>query len=493
MARILLVDDDLQSLASTARILELAGHGVIEARDGQEALTLIRETQSRTLSPFDVVISDVRMPKLGGIEFLRAIGLLGETTPVILMTAFGQVDEAVWAMKLGAVDFLTKPFKRQSLLDALEMALKRRPKSSGEIRSEAAESAGNSGLLGSSAAISGLRVKILQVAPTDATVLLRGPSGCGKELAAREIHRLSRRAGGAFIALNCAAIPDELIESELFGFEKGSFTGAGESKKGLFEAAEGGTLFLDEIGDMPLQLQATLLRALQEREIRRLGATVARKVDVRVISATHRDLSEAVRAGSFREDLLFRLEVVGLQVPTLAERAEDIPLLVREFLAQVSLRHGKRVRELAPEVERVLAVHSWPGNVRELFNVIERAVIFSDGERISLSDLPAHLIRLAEEQTPGAPGSAVFGSAISVPFGTPLREVEDLLIRKTLEATSGDKGMTAKLLGINSRTIYRKLESGKQPEKNGVRERPEGASAEDNAAHPPTADIPTSP
>jgi two-component system, NtrC family, response regulator HydG len=462
MARILLVDDDPQSLSSTARILELAGHQVCEASDGQQALTLVKQVQSGETEALDAVISDVRMPKLSGIEFLRAVKMLGDSTPVILMTAFGEVGEAVWAMKLGAVDFLTKPFKRQALLDALEAAL-RRKRPQGEVRTVP-----GSGLQGNSPAIGLLRARLQQVAPTDATVLLRGPSGSGKELVAREIHRMSRRASGPFVALNCASIPEHLIESELFGHEKGAFTGANDSKMGLFEAAGGGTLFLDEIGDMPVTLQVSLLRALQEREVRRLGANHPRRIDVRVISATHRDLQEAVATGKFREDLLFRLEVVGLQVPSLRERPEDVLLLAREFLSQAGVRHGKNVRELTPEVERAFLAYDWPGNVRELMNAVERAVIFAQTERVDLGDLPP---QFALQNARGVPARE---TAISIPLGTTLREVEELLIRKTLEATDGDKGMTAKLLGINSRTIYRKLE------KNQPKERPADSTAADS-------------
>jgi two-component system response regulator HydG len=292
---------------------------------------------------------------------------------------------------------------------------------------------------------------IIQAAPSRSTILITGESGTGKELVARCIHQQSARAGKPFIALNCAAVPEQLIESELFGFEKGAFTGAATARGGLFEAADGGTLLLDEIGDMPLLLQAKLLRVLQESEVRRLGSTASRKIDVRVLAATHRDLHEAVRAGTFRQDLLFRLEVINLAVPPLRERADDIPRLAAHFLAQAASRHGKAVSEIAEAALGLLCAHAWPGNVRELSNVIERGVVFAQGAAIEPADLPPHLAALSPRK-PGSPGT------ISVPLGTTLEQVEELLIRKTLEATEGDKQMTARLLGVNSRTIYRKLD-----------------------------------
>ena len=452
MPKILLVDDDPQSLESTAKLLELSGFEVVPAFDGQAALEQIRSNQK-----FDLVISDVRMPRLGGLEFLRAMSLCGARVPVILMTAFGRVEDAVWAMKIGAVDFLTKPFKRQTLLSSIEVALKRSVAFAQDETDPAGAASGLRHLIGASAPMVELRKVITQVAPTAATVLISGESGTGKELVAAQIHHESIRASRPMIALNCAAVPEQLIESELFGSEKGAFTGATSQRAGLFEAADGGTLLLDEIGDMPLTLQAKLLRALQEGEIRRVGATLSRRVDVRVIAASHRDLREGVVRGTFREDLLYRLEVVGIRVPALRERAADIPELAFHFLKTHSERHHKHVTRIEAVAREALCRYGWPGNVRELSNVIERAVVFAQLQEVRLSDLPTHVAQAA------AAPSDVSQAAISVPFGTPLRDVEDLLIRKTLEATSGDKNMTAKLLGINSRTISRKL-AEKPPE-----------------------------
>ena len=459
MPKILLVDDDPNSLESTRKILELAQFEVVTAEDGQSALDLIRPTL-KTAHGFDLVLTDVRMPRLGGLEFLRAISLCGDSVPVILMTAFGRVQDAVWAMKLGAVDFLTKPFKRQQLLTSVDAALKR-------VKAQAAPMVLQAGaaqdfsrfdlLIGHSTQLGAVRNMITQVAPTAATVLITGESGTGKELVARAIHEKSARASMPFIALNCAAVPEQLMESELFGYEKGAFTGATQARAGLFEAAHGGTLLLDEIGDMPILLQTKLLRVLQEAEVRRLGATISKKVDVRLIAATHRDLHEAVAQGRFRQDLLYRLEVVRLPTPALRERMADLPDLVYTFLKQFARKHAKAMNQVSEDAMAILLAHSWPGNIRELSNVVERAVIFAQSERIEPEDLPAHLCArgVAAAQSQGS---------ISVPLGTSLKDVEDILIRKTLEATSGDKNMTAKLLGINSRTIYRKLAETKDSE-----------------------------
>lgn len=455
MPRILLVDDDPQSLESTKKILVFSGYEVVTAQDGQSALEYIRPIPGKPSSGIELVVTDVRMPRLGGLEFLRALSLCGETIPVILMTAFGRVEDAVWAMKLGAVDFLTKPFKRQTLLSSVEAALKRARVAPGSIAS--AQEKEVDILIGRSASMRELKELIQRVAPTLATVLVTGESGTGKERVARSIHLHSARAQKPFVALNCAAVPEQLMESELFGFERGAFTGATGQKEGLFESANGGTLLLDEIGDMPLTLQAKLLRVLQENEIRRLGANTSRKIDVRVIAATHRDLKEAVRAGTFRLDLLYRLEVISIPISPLRERVEDIPDLVQHFLWKAADRHEKKVLTIHESAMALLMAHSWPGNVRELSNIIERAVVLARGSEITSAELPLHL-----HQETTKPST----SSISVPLGTSLKDVEDLLIRKTLEATSGDKNMTAKILGINSRTIYRKLD--KRPEKDSL-------------------------
>lgn len=441
--RILLVDDDPQSLDSTRKILELAGFEVLCARDGQEALARVQQPEG---GPLHLVLSDVRMPRMGGIEFIRALRVVENQIPVVLMTAYGKVEDAVWAMKLGAVDFLSKPFRRAALLEAVDQALKR------SLRGARAASTKSTDLLGQSLTMRELRAMIERVAPTQATVLITGESGTGKELVARRLHEQSARASGAFVAINCAAVPETLMEAELFGWERGAFTGATHAREGLFEQATGGTLFLDEIGDMPLALQAKLLRALQEGEVRRLGATESKKVDVRVVAATHQELKARVAQGLFREDLLYRLEVIALQIKPLRARPEDIPDLAYAFLNAVSARHGVSLQGIDEAVMEALLAHAWPGNVRELANVIERAVVLGNGPTLSLDTLPEHL-------RSGAVAARAVRVAIEVPVGTSLKDAEDLLIAKTLEATAGDKTMTAKILGVNPRTIYRWLES----------------------------------
>ncbi len=448
---ILLVDDDLQGLESTRKILELESFQVDVAKDGQEALEKVR-SKNAAGAMYDLVITDVRMPKMSGLEFLRALQLCGLEVPVVLMTAFGRVEEAVWAMKIGAVDFLTKPFKRHALLTAVRAALqKAKPKGKEQKGLNPPLQADD--LVGESQVMEKLKQQISQVAATPATILLTGESGTGKEKIARLIHQKSSRAKQPFLAINCAAMPEALIESELFGFEKGSFTGAYAAHRGMFEAADGGTLLLDEVGDMPLSLQGKLLRVLQENEVRRVGSTQSIRVNVRIIAATHQDLRQRVAEGKFRQDLLYRLEVIALRAPALRERVQDIPLLSGFFLSRSSKQHDKKISVITPEVLRIFSEHSWPGNVRELSNVIERAVILAEGLEIHPQDLPAYLRDSAMVSS-----TESWIESIQIPVGTSLKQVEDLMIKKTLEATEGDKNLAAKLLGLTSRTIYRKLE-----------------------------------
>lgn len=452
MSRILLVEDDPQAVESMRKILEWEGHAVCAASDGREALERVRASNSGPASErFDVIISDVRMPRLSGLEFLRALNESGSDVPFLLMTAYGRVEEAVWAMKMGAVDFLSKPFDRQALLKGLGAALKRARRGQGADKERPTE------LFGQSKPMLELKQRIAATAQTSATVLIRGESGVGKERVARLLHERSERAARAFVAVNCAAFPEHLIESELFGHERGAFTGAQGARIGLIESADGGTLFLDEIGDMPLALQAKLLRVLQEGEVRRVGANQSRKVDVRLVSATHRDLADSVRAGTFRQDLLFRLEVVTLEVPPLRERREDIPGLIDDFIHDANSRHGKAVEGVSSAALSVLLKHAWPGNVRELSNVIERAVVFSQGERLEIADLPEPMVELVHRKR-ASEVEVSDGESITIKIGTPLREIEDLLIQKALELTGGDKARAAEILGINSRTVYRWLE-----------------------------------
>lgn len=454
MITILLVDDDIQSLGSTRKILEHAGYTVETAADGQEAIDRVRSSSG----VIHLVISDVRMPRMTGLEFLRALRHSGKTIPVVLMTAYGRVEDAVWAMKLGAVDFLTKPFKRAALLESVEAAMKRSAHTQKPVETSrnSADSRGKMGsrrIAGRSLQAERLRAWVDQVGATTATVLIQGESGTGKEQVARALHETSARASGPFMAINCAALPENLLESELFGYEKGAFTGAVGAKPGLFEAASGGTLFLDEIGDLALPLQAKLLRVLQESEVRRLGSSSSKRIDVRVISATHQPLKSLVAETRFRQDLLFRLEVVSIDLPPLRARLEDLPDFALLFVQEASARHGKSVMAVSPEAFEILSRYAWPGNIRELQNAIERAVIFAATPVVQAQDLPPHVLELAGKGL----GLEASPHSITIPVGTPLREIEEIMIRRTLELTAGDKNLTAKLLGINSRTIYRKL------------------------------------
>ena len=449
--KILLVDDDPESLGSTEKILRFSDHDVVAVDSGAAAL------ESLKIRKPDLVITDVRMPGMSGFEFVETYQKSGFSIPFIVMTAFGEVKDAVWAMKMGAVDFLLKPFKRQSLLDAIESLRLRIDAGRGRPHPAKTD------WIGSSRAMKELRVLIEQVARTDASVLILGESGSGKEQVARAIHETGARRSGPFIAVNCAAIPENLMESELFGYERGAFSGANQSKIGLIEAAHGGSLLLDEVGDMPLSLQPKLLRFLEEQTIRRLGSHQEKRVEVRVIAATHRGLAQWVKEGKFRQDLFYRLDVMTLQVPPLRDRLEDIAELSLHFLDRFSRTHQKAIVGIDPNALRTLEKHEWPGNVRELSNVMERAVVLNQSGRIGIEDLPAHLVS-------GDSGSKVSGEQITIPLGMKLREVEDLMIKKALEASEGDRAGAARLLGVNERTIYRKISKSKEETKEGTTE-----------------------
>lgn len=442
--KILLVDDDPQSLDSTRRILE---HSEFEVEVAASGLIAIERLRSGAKP--DLVVTDVRMPGMSGMEFVEAYQKLGMSIPFIVMTAFGQVQDAVWAMKMGAVDFLLKPFKRQNLLDAVAQIQKVRtatPK----------KSVGVKDFVGSSRRIQELQLLIEQVARTEASVLVLGESGSGKERVANAIHKTSSRGRGPFVAINCAAIPENLLESELFGYERGAFSGASHSKIGLFESAQGGTLLLDEIGDMPLALQPKLLRVLEDQKIRRLGSHQERQVDVRIIAATHQNLMDLVRQGRFRQDLFYRLDVMTLSVPSLRDRLEDIPELTQYFLEKYSVEHARPIEGIDTEAQALLMAHRWPGNIRELSNVLERAVVLNSSGLIQKADLPMHLQMLASGAGVEA-ASVPAGEQVTISLGMSLKEIEDLMIQKALQATGGDRSEAAKLLGVNERTIYRRI------------------------------------
>jgi two-component system response regulator HydG len=445
-ARVLVVDDEAAHAESLVKILEKEGHEVQSASDGAQALE-----KARTFMP-QVILTDLVMPRMSGTELLRGVKSVVPEAEVILMTAYGTVENAVEAMREGAYDFLSKPVKRSNVVATVRRALEKHAllTENRALRAEleVAKSAGGPDLVGASAPMQKLRELIQQVAPSSATVLLLGESGTGKERVAREVHRLSVRAHKPFVAVNCAALPESILESELFGSERGAFTGA-VSREGRFERASGGTMLLDEIGDLPAQAQVKLLRVLQEGEVERLGGGAPRKVDVRIIAATHRDLKTYVAEGRFREDLFYRLAVITLNIPSLRERLDDIPLLVAHFLRRHCQKHNKALKGLSQEALDALLGHPWRGNVRELENALERAVVLSRGDSIQRGDLP--------EDIAGVPGAMPSAEALIVKVGSPMADVERQVIKATLAKCGDDKALTARLLGISVRTIYRRL------------------------------------
>jgi two-component system response regulator HydG len=448
---VLIVDDERPNLESLERTFTKEGWRVALAASGEEALEAVRRDRP------DVVVTDLMMPGMGGEELLRAVKAIAPEIEVVLMTAFGTVEGAVAAMKEGAYDFITKPVKRHAIVKSVRLALERASlvAENRALRARLARFAGEDaggGMVGSAPAFRAAQDTLRQVAPASATVLLLGESGTGKELAARLLHDLSPRAGAPFVPVNCAAIPETILESELFGYERGAFTGATQRKEGRFQRAHGGTLFLDEVGDMSPAVQAKLLRVLQDGVVERLGGTQPVQVDVRIVAATNRDLASEVRAGRFREDLFYRLDVVTVRLPALRERREDVPLLAAAFLRQFSERNGRTVAGYSDAALQALCAYDWPGNVRELQHAVERAVVLCRGDVIDLADLPDAVRGAGSGRLP--PPS----STLSIAVGTPLEEIERIVIRETLRHTRGDKNLAARLLKVAPRTIYRKLD-----------------------------------
>ncbi|MDQ3070888.1 MAG: sigma-54 dependent transcriptional regulator [Acidobacteriota bacterium] len=429
------------------------GYHAEEAVDGEDALAKVF-----TFRPA-IVLTDLVMPRKTGIELLHALkDQLNEIT-VVLLTAQGSVESAVSAMREGAYDYLTKPVEPQRLKILLDRILERQDqrREVQVLRRQLRDRGAFGRIIGASAPVRAVYRTIEQAAPTTASVLIFGESGTGKELVAQTIHELSPRAGYPYVGVNCAAIPETLLESEIFGHEKGSFTGASERRMGCFELAHRGTLFLDEIGEMAPATQAKLLRVLQERSFRRIGGRQELTVDVRVLAATNVDPAEAVRSGKLREDLFYRLNVFTISLPPLRDRREDIPLLVQSFLAEFNERYTKRVRAASPEALRMLAAHTWPGNVRELRNVIERATIVADTEFIEAQHLPQPM------QSPrGAPDNS---PSVSLRPGVTVDEAERQLIVLTLEHTGNNKTKAADILGISLKTLHNKLNRMKGEER----------------------------
>ncbi len=440
---ILLIDDD----DSLRRVIEYslveAGYQVRAAGSGEEGLRLFEK------DPFDAVITDINMPGMNGMEVLAKVRARDSVLPVIIITAYGTIESAVSAMKQGAFDYITKPFNRDELRMTLDKALRMRrlERENAELRAEVTDRYRFDHIIGSSAAIKEVLDMAGRVAGSDATVLITGESGTGKELLAKGVHYNSKRADGPFTAVNCAAIPENLIESELFGHVKGSFTGAVRDKEGKFEQADGGTLFLDEIGDLRIDLQAKILRALQERQVDRVGGGKPIPVDVRVLAATNRDIERAVRDGAFREDLYYRLSVITLHMPPLRERRDDIPLLVSHFLKKFNKDAEVRIED---DALSALKAFGWPGNVRELENVIERASVLKRGNVIALAELPD---KLKKEKT------GIENIILNLPEeGIALEDLEKNLIIKALEKHNNNQTRAAEYLGITRPTLIYRME-----------------------------------
>ncbi|MBN2124814.1 MAG: sigma-54-dependent Fis family transcriptional regulator [Deltaproteobacteria bacterium] len=445
-SKVLVVDDDAAHRTMLRTLLTGWGYEVAEAEDGAVA---VEQAQER---PFDLVLMDIRMIKVSGLQALREIKAFNPAIPVIIMTAYSSVETALEALKNGAYDYLTKPLDFDELRLAMERAMDHTQlrEENRRLRESLGAHFDRRNIIGRSEAMVRVLETVAQVAPSEATVLIAGESGTGKEMIAGAIYGNSPRRDGPFVKINCAAITETLLESELFGHEKGAFTGAHRRKEGRFVQAHGGTLFLDEISEMSLAMQVKLLRVLQEREVVRVGGEEVIRVDVRVLAATNRDLLEEIEAGRFREDLYYRLNVVNLVIPPLRERREDIPLLAKQFLDRFSEGNRKRVRGFTPQAMDRLIKYEWPGNVRELMNAVERGVVLTRSEYLDEEDLP--LAVLGEEEALPAAGT---GGAPEESL--PLEEVERSTILRTLEAAGGNKSEAARRLGITRKTLHKKL------------------------------------
>jgi two-component system NtrC family response regulator len=448
MDTVLVVDDEKNYLLVLEALLAGAGYEVITAEGGEEALEIIRRND------LDLVITDMKMPRLSGIELLEQIKQVYTDLPVIMMTAYGTVEKAVEAMKKGAFDYILKPFKNEELLLTVAKALDLRHllTENRRLRQDLEQRYRFENIIGNSKAMQNIFAMVEKVAQTRATVLLSGESGTGKELIARAIHYRSARSQGPFISVNCGALTETLLESELFGHEKGAFTHALAMRKGRFELAEGGTLFLDEVAEMSPALQVKFLRVLQEMEFERVGGTKTIRVDVRVVAASNRDLKAEVEAGNFREDLFYRLNVVHLHLPPLRQRTEDIPLLVTYFIQKYAEANQKGTIQLEPGVMKILVSYPWPGNVRELENVIERAVILCSQNTITVNDLPPEITE---------PPKTDFDIDQLVPGHIPLPEalekIEELMIRRALHQAGYVQVRAAEFLGITKSLLQYKL------------------------------------
>ena len=458
-ASILVVDDEAPIRESIRRILVKEGFDVRVAENGKRGLEAVRKRHP------SLVLADIHMAEMDGLELLKSTNMVAPETQVIMMTAYGTVVDAVQAMKDGADDFLEKPISRATLIAAINKALEKHILVSENrvLRAEIERHRGIGNVIGRSHAMREVLDLVAQVAPTNATVLITGETGTGKEVIAKAVHHLSSRSDRPFVSVNCAALPETLIESELFGYEQGAFTDAKGRRAGRFQQAHTGTLFLDEIGDMASHLQVKLLRALQEGMIEPLGSSRPVEVDVRILTATNRDLRASVESGAFREDLFYRLNVVGIDLPPMRDRREDIPILVHHFIRKFADRNERAVEGIDARAMRALQGYEWPGNVRQIENVIERAVILSAGDVITPADLPHDI----------AGEDAALKDVLHIPIGLPFEEVKSRVIGETLKRANGNKELAAKLLDISSRTIYRWIRD--QEEASAASEQPEAA------------------
>jgi len=445
--RVLVVDDDEPHAEAVAESLERVGYDCVVATSGRDALRLIEE------QTFDIVVTDLIMDGVGGLEVLAQAKRELPDAEVVILTGHSTVKTAVTAMQAGATTYLTKPLdinELRTVADKVSHA-QRLARSNIELQKQLNERFGFEGVIGTSPKMHAVVARLRQIAPTSATVLITGESGTGKELVAKALHNNSPRRSKPFVPLNCAALSDNILESELFGHIKGAFTGADRERKGWFEHANGGTLFLDEVGDIPLSTQVKLLRALESGEIVRVGTNEPIKVNVRLISATNRDLGEAIAAGTFRQDLFHRLKVVSVKLPPLRERREDIPLLIDYFLKEFSTAHGKTVTSMTSAARKALTNYAWPGNVRELRNVIESMVVIDNDGILDVDDLTEDLQSVA----PAGREGSVAGTSQLV--GHSLEDIEKFYIAETLKQTNGNREEASRLLGIGERTLYRKI------------------------------------
>jgi two-component system, NtrC family, response regulator AtoC len=446
MRRVLVVDDEENLRLVVRTFLKRDGYEVEVAASGEEALAFVE-----TFGP-DVILTDVKMPRMGGLDLLATLKAKGNDCTVIVMSAYGNVDLALEAMKAGAYDYIQKPFKAEEVLLTLRKAEERESlrRENRALRQEIRRENLFEDILAKSPQMQAIFKTITKIAEYKTTALITGESGVGKELIARALHSKSSRRGGPFVAVNCGAIPEPLLESELFGYRRGAFTDAVADRAGLFEQANGGTLLLDEVGELPLSLQVKLLRVLQEETIRRLGDNKDLKIDVRILAATHRDLAAETKAGRFREDLYYRINVLPIHVPPLRERREDIPILLDHFLARNNARFNTQIRGIDAEARRLLLEYAWPGNVREMENTIERAMVLTERDSLSAEDLPE---RVREARDP----IQMHLTSGEMSIKKTARIIEEILIRRALTKTKGNRTRAAEVLEISHRALLYKI------------------------------------